>query len=299
MTRKDNHPDATFHQERQDTIDTRWGKPSPLHDPYALANFTPRPTDVLITTAPKAGTTWMQQILHQLRSGGDENFRSIYDVVPWLEFPQEGRSWEQVLEDYEKIPDPRIFKTHCTWSQTPGTDVAMIILTSRDPRDCCVSFYHHVMDLTDEARRQTGIKQPQSFDEFFDRWMDFAAWFRNVQSWWPHFHDDNVLWLRYEDLKLDLGSGINQILDFLGWQVTPEQMPGILEYCSFNWMKNHAERFTRHSASAEPAFRPGGFIRKGQSGDYKNLLQQRHVDRIMAKATEMLEPACLDYLDLK
>ena len=56
------------------TIDSRWGQLSPLHDPMILANFKPRATDVLITTAPKAGTTWMQQILHQLRSGGDTSW---------------------------------------------------------------------------------------------------------------------------------------------------------------------------------------------------------------------------------
>ena len=55
-------------------IDARWGECSPLHDPKLLAHFKARPTDILITTAPKAGTTWMQQILYQLYSGGDADF---------------------------------------------------------------------------------------------------------------------------------------------------------------------------------------------------------------------------------
>ena len=58
------------------------GEPFPLHDPHALAFFQPRPTDVIITTAPKAGTTWMQQILHQMRTGGDTSFGTIFEVVP-------------------------------------------------------------------------------------------------------------------------------------------------------------------------------------------------------------------------
>ena len=160
-------------------IDPRWGDASPVHDPYALAHFKARPSDVLITTAPKAGTTWMQQILHQLRSGGDDRFHSIYDVVPWLEFPQENASWQEVLARYDAMDDPRIFKTHCTWQQTPDSDVANIILTSRDPRDCCVSFYHHVLDMTDEAREHVGLVKPASFDEYYERWMTFGAWFRN------------------------------------------------------------------------------------------------------------------------
>lgn len=280
------------------SIDPRWGEPSPVHDPYALANFTPRLTDILITTAPKAGTTWMQQILHQLRSGGDDRFQSIYDVVPWLEMPREGMSWQQVLARYEALDNPRIFKTHCTWPQTPGSDVVRIILTSRDPRDCCVSFYHHVMDMTDEAREHAGLVTPDSFDEYFERWLAFAAWFRNVQSWWPHRSDSNLLWLRYEDLKQDLEGGIDQILEFLGWQLTPEQRNKVLEYCSFSWMKTNTERFTRQSADKDPAFKPGGFIRKGKTGDYKNLLTAKHEKLILEMAREMLEPECLDYLGI-
>ena len=85
-------------QTTTNDIDARWGEPSPLHDPHILANFIARPSDVLITTPPKAGTTWMQQILHQLRTGGDTTFASIDDVVPWLEIQREGKSWQKILQ---------------------------------------------------------------------------------------------------------------------------------------------------------------------------------------------------------
>ena len=75
-------------------IDPKWGQLSLLHDPYALAHFHPRKSDVLIVTGPKSGTTWMQQILHQLRAGGDDCFESIDRVVPWLEKPQRDKSWQ-------------------------------------------------------------------------------------------------------------------------------------------------------------------------------------------------------------
>ena len=180
--------------------DPRWGSPDPTHDPRILARFKPRASDVLITTAPKAGTTWMQQILHQLRSGGDPSFDSIDNVVPWLELPRDNIPVQDIINRYEKISNPRLFKTHCTYEQTPGTGIVKIILSSRDPRDCCVSFYHHVMDMTDEARKRAGFDHYHTLDDVFEAWMEYAAWFRNVHSWWPHHHDNNLLWLRFEDM---------------------------------------------------------------------------------------------------
>lgn len=283
-------------------IDPKWGQPDPTHDPYALANFQPRPSDVLITTAAKAGTTWMQQILHQLRSGGDEDFDSIDSVVPWLEFPREGKQWLEVLADYEDSPNPRLFKTHCTYEQTPGTSAdhsstARIILTSRDPRDCCISFYHHKRDMTDEAKARMGITDPDNFDDFLDEWLKYESWYRNVSSWWPHRNDDNVLWLRYEDLKQDLNAGINQILAFLNWQITGQQRTHILTLCSFSWMKKNTIRFSQQGSDV-PMFKPGGFIRKGQVGDGKATLTPEQETRILDKARERLTPDCLTFFDI-
>jgi aryl sulfotransferase len=284
-------------------IDPRWGETSPLHDPAILANFTARSTDVLITTPPKAGTTWMQQILHQLRSGGDSNFSSIDEVVPWLEIQREGKSWQQILQHFETLPEPRIFKTHCTAEQTPGIGIAKIILTSRDPRDCCVSFYHHLMNMTDEARSNKEIPRPTSFDEHVEQWLEFAAWYRNVKSWWPYHDNPKVLWLRYQDMKNDIESSIDQITTFLDWKITDEQKQKVLEYSSFDWMKAHDEKFSNQGTNNQgenktQVFKPGKFIRQGKVGKYSELMSDEQEQRILEKAKNMLEPECLRFLEL-
>lgn len=282
-----------------DHIDAKWGEPDPTHDPSILAHFRARPSDVLITTAPKAGTTWMQQILHQLRSGGDDQFHAIDEVVPWLELPRAGRHWSEVLADYEALPAPRIFKTHCTYEQTPGIDTARFILTSRDPRDCCISFYHHKRDMTDAAKARMNITHTEDFDAFLDEWLHYESWYRNVSSWWPHRNDDNVLWLRYEDLKQDLNAGLDSILGFLDWELGAQQRARVLTLCSFEWMKANTIRFARQDSTGEAVFKPGGFIRKGQVGDGKNTLSAEQERRILDRARQRLSPDCLAFFGIE
>ena len=280
------------------SIDPKWGQPYGTHDPWLLAHFQAVESDVLITTAPKAGTTWMQQILYQMRSGGDPDFDNIDAVVPWLERPREGKSWQQVLDEYDALPRPRLFKTHCTAEQTPGLGTASIVLTVRDPRECCVSFYHHLMNMTDEALEASGHQRPASFAAHVENWLEFAAWYRNVKSWWPYHNHEKVLLLRYMDLKRDLAAGVDQIAAFLGWEVTPGQKAQVLKYSSFDWMKAHDEKFSVQAESGNPAFKPGRFIRQGKVGAYRDLLTPELEKKIINRAYAELESGCLRFLGL-
>ena len=47
-----------------------------------------RPTDTIISVPAKSGTTWTMNIFHQLRTGGDADFKDIYQEVPWVEFKE-------------------------------------------------------------------------------------------------------------------------------------------------------------------------------------------------------------------
>ena len=281
------------------SLDPKWGKPDGTHDPFVLAHFQALESDVIITTAPKAGTTWMQQILYQMRSGGDPDFDNIDSVVPWLENPREGKRWQQVLDDYDALPRPRLFKTHCTAEQTPGIGTASVILTVRDPRDCCVSFFHHLMNMTDSALENSGHQRPASFAAHVDNWLEFAAWFRNVKSWWPYRDNAKVLLLRFQDLKRDLAAAIDQIDAFLGWNITAAQKEKVLEYSSFDWMKAHDDKFSRQAESGDPAFKPGQFIRQGKVSAYKDLMTPEFEHKILDRARAELEPACLRFLDIE
>ena len=56
-----------------------------------------------------------------------------------------------------------------------------------------------------------------SWDEFFELYMSgniyFGSWFDHVLGWWKHKDADNMLFLKYEDLKRNLREGVQKIAD--------------------------------------------------------------------------------------
>ena len=73
--------------------------------------FQPRSTDVFVAGSARSGTTWLQQIVHQLRTGGDVKFGEIGEVVPLLEFAHD------LKQDLEAEQAP----SHAVSRPTTGT----------------------------------------------------------------------------------------------------------------------------------------------------------------------------------
>src|SRR5947208_9968598 len=91
--------------------------------------FVARPSDVIIAPFAKCGTTWLQQMVHSLRTGGDLDFDDVSRVVPWIETAQDlGLDLAA-----EQRGEPRAFKSHLAWDLVPKG--ARYIVAVRDPRD--------------------------------------------------------------------------------------------------------------------------------------------------------------------
>lgn len=71
--------------------------------------YRPRDGDIIVVGPMKSGTTWMQQILHQIRTKGDESFYDIY-AVSWV-ILNPTRQLNYNLNADQKFT-PRVFKSH-------------------------------------------------------------------------------------------------------------------------------------------------------------------------------------------
>lgn len=237
--------------------------------------------DIVIAVPPKSGTTWTMNIVHQLRSGGDDTFTDVYAEVPWPELvPAPGTDLDDLVARFDAMPDHRrrAFKTHAAAGVVPfhpagsGIDVQYVVVV-RNPEEAVASFRPFIASHS---------------DAWFALWQvprdalvgpDFATYFAGiasqalvpwifgfVASWWPLRHEPNVHLVHYADLQNDPERSIRDIAAFLRFDVPEDRWPVVLEHTSFAWMKAHEDRFELRSVTPVPALDPGAMLRKGRLG---------------------------------
>lgn len=220
-----------------------------------------RPTDVVITPFAKCGTTWMQQIVHTLRTRGDMDFDDISRVIPWIE-----TSTALGIDlDAEQRAEPRAFKSHLGWDEVPKG--GRYINVVRDPGDALVSMYKF---------NEGWFWEPGTVDleEFaLTGFIAQRGYYKHLKSWWPHRDDPEVLFLAYEHMHRDPRRTITRVAAFIGVPLDDELLDITEEHASMAFMLAHKDRFDdflMRKLSEERMGLPEGSdsakVREGRSG---------------------------------
>ncbi len=157
----------------------------------------PEPEDIILATFPKSGSTWTSYLLHQLKSGGDDDFDDIKHVVVDIT----PGHWDPAQQPFAapQAYSPRTYKTHGSYRLCPKG--ARYLYVSRDPVDIFWSLYQFIHDLL-------GIAEPVAMDAFyrdffvrrFDTGHDIGNVWDHILDWHRLVGQENMLWLHYEDL---------------------------------------------------------------------------------------------------
>lgn len=272
-------------------------------DGELLARFEPtvRDSDVFISTSAKCGQTWLQSLLFHLKTRGREpDFRGLGlgGVSPWLEIPRDfatgGGTMDRDarLAEFSALDDPRVFKMHVVWEEIPRppNSRAKVITITRDPREVPFSMFSHLHGM----KLGEDMAPPENFDSYFETWMSFGFYFTFVRSFWPHRHDTDVLWLRYEDMHLDLRAQVRRIVEFLGWRLDAEDVERVLPLVDFARMRatEKSEIFRDRSPWKET----GQFFREGAVGKNRARLNAEHERRIVERTHADLGPECARFV---
>lgn len=197
-------------------------------------NYKPDRSDVFIVTPPKCGTTWMQQIVHGLRTRGSMDFDEICQVIPWLHMAHDCG-----MDIYAPQPArPHAFKTHAPLAENPQGGKYIVIL--RNPNDALVSHYYFFEGF---------FFEPGSIDiETFARefYLPRQAIFNHIKSLWGKYKDENVLPLCYENMKADLPRTVERVAEFIAVPLDEELKEIVVGQSDIKFMQAHEHKFEDH-----------------------------------------------------
>lgn len=271
-------------------------------------DFAFRPDDIVIGTWAKSGTTWMQQIVSQLIFGGAEGI-DVAALSPWLDMRILPRA--ETLAMLEAQTHRRFIKTHLPVDALVFSPEAKYLYIARDGRDVAWSAHNHFTKVKDEfftllndTPGRVGPPMPRLPDDvraFFLDWIardgaPFWSFWDNIRTWWDARHLPNVMLVHFADLKRDPEGMIRDIARFLDIEVAEEIWPTILDHCSFDYMKRHAERVVPLGGAPWEGG-AGTFIHRGTNGRWRDVLTPEDCARYRSFAFEQLGPECADWLE--
>ncbi|XP_069840608.1 sulfotransferase 1A1-like isoform X2 [Dendropsophus ebraccatus] len=250
----------------------------PILGPFAenwenVKRFQAKDGDLLIVTYPKSGTTWMSEILDLIVHNGDVTKTqrgAIFERVPFLEYAVPGMpTGTEVLDGRNS---PRVIKSHLPVHLLPSSfweKKSKIIYMARNPKDVVVSYYHFY-------RMAIVHPDPGTFEEFIQKFIEgkvaFGSWSDHVKDWWKIRHQEDILYLFYEDMLEDPKREIRKVMKFIGKDLPEEMVEKIHQRTTFKTMKENsmANYSTIPSSVMDHSVSP--FMRKGICGDWKDHL---------------------------
>lgn len=279
--------------------------------------FRPRPSDIVVATYPKSGTTWMQRILSLLifRSGDPV---ALDRTFPWLEVNR--RPIEDVVEALEAQQHVRSVKTHVPFDGIPHFDTVKYIHVARDGRDVCMSYHNHCSGFRSEALARMdaiGLAEPTLRRPYprvdpdpavhFHNWLTegaiagesdgtpYLSYFAYERTFWDARKADNLLFVHYDDLQADMTGEMRRIADFLDIEISDADLSAMAGSASFESMRKDAAVLIPEMAKNFE----GGALRllnKGQSGRWRGVYDEADVELFDKKLREAVPDNYADWL---
>ena len=198
----------------------------------AVDQLQSKSTDVYISTFAKSGTTWMQQIVHQIKCGTDDTFSDIYEVVPWIESAID----MNIDPNMPQHGEFRAFKSHLSYESLPKGGRYICVL--RDPIAVIPSWFRFFEGWLFESGSLTLNDFAREF--YMPRFNDHAAHF--IESF-KRLDEPDTLVLCYEDLVSEATRVPALVADFLEVELDEKTLNSVTHNCGREYMYQNRSKF--------------------------------------------------------
>jgi aryl sulfotransferase len=278
-----------------------------------------RPGDIIVSTSPKSGTTWMQRIVSVLIHG-EHLPGSLSEISPWIDLRASPVPIDALAAHLAAQTFRRSLKAHLPFDALPYDSEVKYICVGRDGRDVALSAHNHLMGFTNQAIEMANLPRGQFPDRFERVSADIHAYikelltrgnphlpwetegypnishFYQIQSFWNFRDMPNVFMSHYADLKTDFANETRRIAKFLDID-TNDELVGLAErLCSFEAMKRDGAELMPMAVS----ILDGGaqrFFNKGVSGRWKDVFTADELELYHAAVRRSLTPDCARWLE--
>ncbi len=286
-----------------------------VYDSSRWEGFEFRPGDIVISTPPKCGTTWMQRICALLVFQSADLDKPLTSVSPWIDMLT--RPHADILAELEAQPHRRFIKTHTPFDGLPFDERVTYLCVGRDPRDVALSWDNHMAN-TDAAAlfsaRAASVgnddiaemlangppPQPESERERFWAFVmnpapatetpnSVLAVLHHLASFWAVRDRPNIAMLHYANLKADLEGQMRALAARLSISVPEARWPELVRAASFEEMRRNADRLA--PAVTESIWHDNQrFFHRGTSGQWQALFEEGDQQRYEARVRELAAP---------
>jgi len=164
------------------------------------------------------------------------------------------------------LGDAALYATHLDFHHTPFRKDAKYIVMARDPVDVLLSMHSMVGKIL-------GRLGPRKAELLIMLMQRSGGWAEFNLEWWKHRHEENVLFLFYEDAVKDPPGMVAAVTKFLGRPVDSEIAARVLHRSSVKYMKERQAVFDPPGCMPMPMplEKPskkgeGMMVNKGKSG---------------------------------
>ena len=274
-----------------------------VSDSSRWAAFVPREGDIVVSTPPKSGTTWMQGILAMLIAGDPEVDAETSMRSPWIDITI--RDLGEVIARLEAQDHRRQVKTHTPFDGIPYWSELRYVTVYRHPIDVHFSYRKHHANMARDVGQAAMPDEPsESFRDFLAETVDH----RGLGAILDHYRctlarepRENLLRLHYADMLRDLPGAVARVAAHVGIGLPPDLLAAIAEAATFDRMKANAARF---APSAGQGFwkADAGFFDSATSGKWEGVLTREDLaayDEAMDDALTPAERAWLEWGDAR